>query len=41
MAVGGTVCVFFIVHCDCLWICGSLQEFMIIVGGIVVVFSNL
>jgi len=41
MVVGGIVCVFFLVHCDCLLIYGSLQEFMIIVGGIVVVFSSL
>jgi hypothetical protein len=41
MAVGGIVCVRFVVHCDCLWICGSVQEFMIIVCGIAVVFSSL
>jgi hypothetical protein len=41
MVVGGIVCVFFAVHCDWLWICGSVQEYMIIVGGIAVVFSSL
>ena len=35
------MCVCFVVHCDCLWISGSVQEFMIIVGGIAVVFSSL
>ena len=35
------MCVRLVVHCDCLWICGSVQEFIIIVGGIDVVYSNL
>jgi hypothetical protein len=35
------VCVCLVVYCDCLWICGSVQEFIMIVGGIVFVFSSL
>jgi hypothetical protein len=35
------VCACLVVHCECLWISGSAQEFIIIVGGIDVVFSNL
>jgi hypothetical protein len=34
MAVGGIVCVRFVVHCDWLWICGSVQEFIIIISGL-------
>ena len=35
------MCVCLVVHCDCLSICDSVQEFIIIVGGIDVVFSSL
>jgi hypothetical protein len=35
------VCVCLAVDCDCLWICGSVQEFILIVGGIDIVFSSL
>jgi hypothetical protein len=35
------VCACFVVYCECLWISGGVQEFIIIVGGIDVVFSNL
>jgi hypothetical protein len=34
------VCACFVVHGDCLWICGSVQEFMINVGGIALDFSS-
>ena len=30
-----------VVHCDCLWIFSSVQEFIIIVGRIGVVFRSL
>ena len=32
---------YLVVHCDCLWIWGSIQEFMINVGVNAVVFSSL
>ena len=35
------MCACLVVHCECLWTSGSVQEFIIIVGGIDVVFSNL
>jgi hypothetical protein len=35
------VCACLVVHCECVWISGSVQEFIIIVGGIDVVFSYL
>jgi hypothetical protein len=35
------VFVWLAVDCDCLWICGSVQKFILIVGGIDVVFSRL
>ena len=35
------MCACLVVYCECLWISGSVQEFIIIVGGIDVVFSNL
>ena len=38
---GGIVYMCLIVHCDCLWIFSSVQEFIIIFGGIVCVFSSL
>jgi len=38
---GGIVYVCLVVHWDCLWICGSVQEFIMIVGGIVCLFSSL
>ena len=35
------MCACLLVHCECLWISGSVEEFIIIVGGIDIVFSNL
>ena len=35
------LCSRLVIYNDCLWICGSVYEYIIIVGGIAIVFSSI